>query len=47
MNKQTRKSQISLKKNIQIFTFDLLQNKTTTFYRLDANTLSYECSQVE
>jgi hypothetical protein len=27
--------------------FDLLQNKTTTFYLLDANTFSYECSQVE
>jgi hypothetical protein len=43
----TSKSQISLEKNIQIFTFDLLQNKTTTFYLLDANTFSYECSQVE
>ncbi|CAB9538848.1 hypothetical protein BROOK1789C_556 [Bathymodiolus brooksi thiotrophic gill symbiont] len=38
----TCKNQISLKKNIQIFTFDLLQNKTTTFYFLDANTFSYE-----
>jgi hypothetical protein len=38
---------ISLKKNIQIFTFDLLQNKTPTFYLLDANSFSYECLQVE
>jgi hypothetical protein len=46
-HKITCKSQISLKKNIQIFTFDLLQNKTTTFYLLDANTFSYECTKVE
>jgi hypothetical protein len=38
---------LGLKKNIQIFTFDLLQNKTTTFYLLDANTFSYECTKVE